>query len=146
MIQRIQTLFLLLAGGLVFALLGVPFAATPAPVSASALFSDGNYAISDSPALLGFYLLGGALALGSIFLFKNRKLQIKLGIFAFIAILLGLVLTVRLFIQDPIMEQDAMPGDGWGIIFPVVAMVAILIAQRYIRKDENLVQSMDRLR
>lgn len=86
------------------------------------------------------------MALGSIFLFKNRKLQIKLGIFAFIAILLGLVLTVVLFIQDPIMEQDAMPGDGWGIIFPVVAMVAILIAQRYIRKDENLVQSMDRLR
>ena len=32
------------------------------------------------------------------------------------------------------------------IMLPVVAMVAILIAQRYIRKDENLVQSMDRLR
>ena len=146
MIQRIQTLFLLLAGGLSFALLGVPFAGTPETVAASALFSDGSYSVLDSPALLIFYLLGGALALGSIFLYKRRSLQIRLGIFAFIAILIGMVLTVILYMQDPIMEAAATPNDGLGIYLPFVALVALLLAQRYIRKDENLVQSMDRLR
>ena len=146
MIQRIQTLFLLLAGGLAFALLGVPFAGTTEPVGASVLFSDASYAITDSPALLVFYLLGGALAILSIFLYKKRSLQIRLGIFSFIAILIGMVLTVILFIQDPIMEQGGQPNDKLGLYLPVISLVALLVAQRYIRKDENLVQSMDRLR
>ena len=146
MLQRIQSLFLLLAGGMAFALLGIPFAGTPERVDASALFSDGAYSIQDSPALLAFYLLGGVLAIVSIFLYKRRTLQIRIGIFAFIAILIGMVMTVLLFLQDPIMEQSTQPDDGLGIYAPFVALVALLLAQRFIRKDEKLVRSMDRLR
>ena len=146
MIQRIQSIFLLLAGGLAFALLGIPFAGTSETVSASTLFSDGRYSIQDSPALLVFYLLGGALAIGSIFLYKRRSLQIRMGIFSFIAILIGMVLTVLLFLQDPVMDQQVMPDDRLGVYFPFVALIALLLAQRYIRKDDKLVQSMDRLR
>ena len=146
MIQRIQSLFLLLAGGLAFALLGIPFAGTPETVSASVLFMDGSYSIQDSPALLAFYLLGGALAIGSIFLYKRRTLQIRVGIFAFIAILIGMILTVLLFLQDPVMDQPVQPDDRLGVYMPFLALVALILAQRYIRKDETLVRSMDRLR
>jgi len=146
MIQRIQSLFLLLAGGLAFALLGVPFARTPEIVGVSTLFSDGSYSIADSPALLIFYLLGGALAILAIFLYKKRTQQIRMGNFSFIAILIGLVLTVVLFIQDPIREQATTPEDGLGVYLPVISLVALLLAQRFIRKDEKKVQSMDRLR
>ena len=146
MIQRIQSLFLLLAGGLAFALLGIPFAGTTEGVSTSALFSDGVYSVQDSPVLLAFYILGGALAILSIFMYKRIKLQVKLGIFAFIAILIGMVMTVLLFLQDPVMEQAIQPDDRLGIYAPFISLVAILLAQRFIRKDEKLVRSMDRLR
>jgi len=146
MIQRIQSLFLLLAGGMAFALLGIPFAGTPEGVSTSALFSDSAYSIQDSPVLLAFYLLGGVLAIVSIFLYKRRNLQIRVGIFAFIAILIGMVMTVLLFLQDPVMEQAVQPDDRLGIYAPFIALAAILLAQRFIRKDEKLVRSMDRLR
>jgi peptidoglycan/LPS O-acetylase OafA/YrhL len=146
MIQRIQSLFLLAAGGLSFALLGVPFAATSETVGASALFSDAQYSVYDSPALLAFYLLGGLLALVSIFLYRKRTLQIRVGIFSFIAILIGMVLTAILFMQDAIIEHSVQPNDRAGIFLPFLSLIALLLAQRYIRKDENLVRSMDRLR
>lgn len=146
MIQRIQTLFLLLGGGLSLALLGVPFAGTPETVGASPIFADARYTIADSPALLLFYLLGGILALAAIFLYQRRTVQIRLSIFSFIAILLGMVLTVILFIQDPVMDQVVQPGDKVGAYLPFVALVSLLLAQRFIRKDEETVRSMDRLR
>lgn len=70
----------------------------------------------------------------------------RLSIFAFIAILLGMVLTVVLFLQDPVMDQAVQPGDKAGAYLPFVALVALLLAQRFIRKDEEKVRSMDRLR
>lgn len=146
MIQRIQTLFLLLAGGLSLALLGIPFAGTSEAVAASPLFADASYTIADSPVLLLFYLLGGALAIIAIFMYQKRMLQIRLSIFSFIAILLGMVLTVVLFIQDPVVDQTAQPGDRAGAYLPFAALVALLLAQRFIRKDEEKVRSMDRLR
>ena len=146
MIQRIQTLFLLLAAGLTLALLGLPFAGTPESVAASPLFSDGSYLIHDSPALLVLYLLGAILAIAAIFLFKRRTVQLRVSIFSFIAILLGMVMTLILFLQDPIMGQDVQPDDRLGIFFPFLALAALLLAQRFIRKDEKLVRSMDRLR
>jgi uncharacterized membrane protein len=146
MIQRIQTLFLLGAGASSLSLLGVPFAATPEAVSGSAIFSDAQYTISDSPALLVFYLLGGVLALVSIFAFRRRMVQIRLGIFSFIAILIGMILTAILFMQDAITEHTVQPDDRAGIFLPVASLILLLLAQRFIRKDENLVRSMDRLR
>lgn len=146
MIQRIQTLFLLLAGGLSLALLGVPFSGTSETVAVSPIFADASYTIADSPVLLLFYLLGGALALIAIFLFQKRMLQMRLSIFSFIAILLGMVLTVILFIQDPVMDQAVQPDDRAGVYMPFVALVALLLALRFIRKDEEKVRSMDRLR
>jgi hypothetical protein len=146
MIQRIQTLFLLLAAGLTLALLGLPFAGTPESVDASPLFSDGSYLIQDSPALLVLYLLGAILAIAAIFLFKRRTVQLRVSIFSFIAILLGMVMTLILFLQDPIMGQEVQPDDGLGVFFPFLALAALLLAQRFIRKDEKLVRSMDRLR
>ncbi|MDV7394557.1 DUF4293 family protein, partial [Arthrospira platensis SPKY1] len=118
MIQRIQTLFLLLAAGLTLALLGLPFAETPESVDASPLFSDGSYLIQDSPALLVLYLLGAILAIAAIFLFKRRTVQLRVSIFSFIAILLGMVMTLILFLQDPIVGQEVQPYDGLGVFFP----------------------------
>jgi len=146
MIQRIQSIFLLLASAAAFGLFGLPFASTSEGVSSSALFADQIFSIMDSPFLLGLFCLAGGLSLISIFLFRNRKTQLLVGRLAIVANLIGLVLAIILFIQDQKNLGAAEPNDGFGLYLPLLFLVFGLLAQRYILKDEKLVRSMDRLR
>lgn len=146
MIQRIQSIFLLLASAAAFGLFGLPFASTAEGVSSSALFSDQLFSITDSPFLLALFCLAGGLSLISIFLFRNRKTQLLVGRLAIVANLIGLVLAIILFIQDQQNLGSAEPSDGLGLYLPLLFLVFGLLAQRYILKDEKLVRSMDRLR
>jgi protein-S-isoprenylcysteine O-methyltransferase Ste14 len=147
MIQRIQSLFLLLAAGGLGALFAFPFASTPTAVEGSVLFADTAYSVFDNPVLMGFFAVAALLALISIFLFKNRTLQVRLSIFSFITALLGLIVAVIFFLQDPFPETEYETiQDQLGLYLPLGAMVLLLLAMRFIRKDDKLVRSMDRLR
>lgn len=143
MIQRIQTLFLVLAAACAFGLFGLPFA-TSSAVEASSLFSDGIFNLQDHPAILGAFVLAGALSLISIFLFKNRKTQLLLGRFGIIANVIGIILVIVFFMQDTAAPNE--PNDELGIYLPILFLVFAALAQRGIMKDEKLVKSMDRLR
>jgi Domain of unknown function (DUF4293) len=146
MIQRIQSIFLLLSAGAAFGLFALPFAASSERVAASALFADGVYSITDHIGLLLFFALAGALALVSIFLFKKRPVQMKLCRFAIVADLLGLVFALVLFFSDRSTLSGVEAGIGIGLFLPVGFLIFGILALKYIRKDENLVQSMSRLR
>ena len=146
MIQRIQSIFLLLAAAAAFGLFALPFADTAQQVSASALFSDSIFSITDHPVLLALFCIAGGLSFISIFMFRNRKTQLLVGRFAIIANVIGLVFAIILFIQDKDTLGDAVPNDGLGLYLPLIFLVFGLLAQRYILKDEKLVRSMDRLR
>ena len=146
MIQRIQSVFLLLASAAAFALFAFPFASTQDAVSASAMFADSQYDLSDNIALLILFCLAGGLAFISIFMFKNRKTQLLLGRFAIVANLIGLVLAIALFMQDRENLGSVDPDDGIGLYLPIAFLVFALLATRFITKDEKLVKSMDRLR
>ncbi|MEN0006605.1 MAG: DUF4293 domain-containing protein [Bacteroidota bacterium] len=146
MIQRIQSIFLLLAAGGALGVFGLPFASTSQAVSESAIFADAQYNVFDNPALMALFGIGGALALVSIFLFNNRKLQMRLTIFAFIAVLIGTILGVVSFMTSSSEMGDATIQDEFGMYLPAVALLFALLAYRFINKDEKLVKSMDRLR
>ncbi len=150
MIQRIQSLFLLFAAVLNIMLVAmpIPFAESSEPIQASMLFADAGYDVFDQPVLLVLFGLGGALALVAIFLFRKRPLQIQLTRFAFIATLLGFLLAVFFVLKDGSLSgaQNVVIDDEPGALFPFVALLMLLLALRYIRKDEELVRSMDRLR
>lgn len=149
MLQRIQSVFLFLAGGASFGMFGLPFASTDEAIAQSDLFADSVYTVTDHIALTILFVLAGALSLAAIFLFKNRPLQINLSRVAFVASIIGLVLGIILFINDEITKNaEAMPNpeDGIGVLLPILAAVFLLLAMRYIRKDEKLVRSSDRLR
>ena len=141
MIQRIQTIFLILAAAAAFALFKLPFATTSEPVQAS-FFADKVYDINDHMALLGLFAGAGALALVSIFLFKNRTLQMNLTKLALLVNVVGLILAAYFFSSSGSDSGEA----GLGVYLPVAFVVFGLLALKYIRKDENLVKSMDRLR
>jgi peptidoglycan/LPS O-acetylase OafA/YrhL len=146
-IQRIQSIFLLIASACSFALFGFPFATVKEKVADSALFAtDTVYNLNDSTALLGIYVVAGLLALVAIFLFKNRNQQKTVARVAAVVNLVGIVLAVVLFMKDGVMESAVSPNDGLGLYTPILGFVLNLLAIRAIGKDEKLVKSMDRLR
>jgi len=149
MIQRIQSLFLFLAAASAFALFGLPFASMPEPLAAdvqSPIFADGVYNIMDHIGTMVLFGLAGALALVSIFLFNNRKLQMSLSRFAIIANIIGFILAIVLFFNERESMGAQDPDDQLGVYLPILFIVFALLALRFISKDEHLVKSMDRLR
>ncbi|WP_312300432.1 DUF4293 domain-containing protein [Chryseobacterium sp.] len=129
MLQRIQTIWTLLA-----------------VLAAVFLFITGqDVVISDSIPVLNIgcivLVIIGAL---SIFSFKNRKRQILLNTISIIinALLIG-VLAYWLLNLSGGMQ---FPEKGIEPVFPLIAVICLLIANVYIRKDERLVKSVDRLR
>ncbi|MCP3933207.1 MAG: DUF4293 domain-containing protein [Bacteroidetes bacterium] len=146
MIQRIQSVFLLLAAAASFSLFGFPFASTNQEVSASGIFNDALYSIEDHIVLTIVFCLAGGLAFISIFLFKKRKLQLSFSRISIIASVIGLVLGVILYMQDSNTLGEAVIKDEYGLFMPVFAIVFTLLAIRFINKDNKIVSSMDRLR
>ncbi|SMO51897.1 protein of unknown function [Chryseobacterium rhizoplanae] len=129
MLQRIQTIWTLLA-----------------VLAAVFLFITGqDVVISDSIPLLNIgsilLVIIGAL---SIFSFKNRKRQILLNTISIIinVLLIGVLAYWLLNLSGGIQ----IPEKGIEPIFPLIAVICLLIANMYIRKDERLVKSVDRLR
>lgn len=148
MIQRIQSIFLLLAAGCAFGLFALPFATTNATIESSVNFSDAIYNINDHVALLGLFGVAGVLSFISIFLFKNRKTQLLVGRFSIIANIIGLILALVLYYNDSdkISDTEHVISDGFGAYLPFLFLVFAFLAQRFINKDEALVRSSDRLR
>lgn len=79
------------------------------------------------------------------FIYKNRLLQIKLGK---INIFLHVILVVSTFFYLDVIKKS-FSGEftyGVAVVFPLLAMIFLLLANRAIRKDEELIRSADRLR
>lgn len=146
MIQRIQSILLLLAAAAVFALFKLPFGSSDGAISTSALFNDGVFTIQDHVGLLGLFCGAGAIAFITIFLFNNRPLQLKLSRVAIIANVIGIILAIVLFMQDSQTIGAAVPKEELGLGLPILSIIFAAFAIRFINKDEKLVKSMDRLR
>lgn len=145
MIQRIQTLYLILASGLLFALLAVPFLVTM-PMPLDPALKDGDFDVFDNPGLLGLSVLGGLATLATVFVFRNRRLQGRMaGALLVVSILL---IALETFSVYRTLSATAIHIPQWqaGIGLAPLAAVLQVLARRAIRRDENLVRSIDRLR
>lgn len=85
-------------------------------------------------------VITGLLALVNIFLFKDRKLQLKL---CYLGIFLSLVL-LALYVLEMMNFEDGTIAL-W-VVFYVAILISYIMASIGIRKDEKLIKSMDRLR
>lgn len=135
MIQRIQTIILLLA-----AILNGCFIFMP-------LF---HRALEDptawiSSGLFSALLLSSAVSLFSIFLYKNRPFQIRWVRRGMIFQVLGIG-----FGTGIVFTLGGFGAFLWDEIVSLALIVLVLVLQyiaiHFITKDENLVKSMDRLR
>ncbi|MFZ1750702.1 MAG: DUF4293 domain-containing protein [Saprospiraceae bacterium] len=145
MIQRIQSIFLLICSASFFSLFGVPFATSTE--SLPLLFSDMVYNIQDSPILSILCILGGTVSLIAIFLYNKRDVQLKLSYLTTVAaILLPLTAILLVYNEGTGDAGLAKINDQLGIYLPIIGFVFSLLASKYIKKDESTVRSMDRLR
>jgi len=131
MIQRIQTIYLLIAS-IAFALLSfkIPF---------WSLNNEFMYAQNDNKLYLLLITLF-VFSLIGIFLFKKRTVQMKL---LRLSILIEFVVLVRLFLTY---KELNTPLDTKVFFLLMSAFVALLLAYRGVKKDEDLVRSVDRIR
>lgn len=145
MIQRIQSIFLLIAAASFGGLFMLPLAVSDKPTAQ--FLADKVYDVTDHIALLILALAGAILALVAIFLFKNRPLQLKLGyVVISMAILLPLAAFLLFTNQAPMMDSAVHVEDQAGVFLPGGAILFTALANYFIRKDDKLVKSMDRLR
>ena len=137
MIQRIQTLYLALS----FTISGVlPFVF---PLWSTV---DGKeYLFMQNQLYLILFGLSTTLSLLSIISFKKRQHQFVIGRLNIILnlILLGLFVYHSLNLSG---ETPAVSEKGIGMFLPILAIVLLGFANKAIKKDEDLVKSVYRLR
>lgn len=160
MIQRVQTIYLLLASiltGLTAWFELAIYYSGDQEIFKYGLF--GNRSTADGELsvpgnwMVQAVIVGAStlLALFIIFKFRDRKLQLKLGQFNYlllVSIILSIYFTVKNQINiDPLNVFENVKAVYWiGFYMPVAAIAFQFLANRGIKKDEDLVKSVERLR
>ncbi len=138
MIQRQQSLWLLLAAVASFLSFKFPFYTGNIIENNNTRFEEleggSNFVLL---ALTGASLLISAI---TIFLYKDRKAQLKLAI-------LGIIITIILLVLY-FTEIKKFSNGNFALtsIFVLAVLIGYIMAARGIRKDEKLVKSLDKLR
>jgi len=157
MIQRIQTIWLLLATVIILGLFMFPYLNYIDLVGlGKKLFVTGEYsAVNNESVKQSNFLLQtiativvALVPFVTIFQFKNRKLQIKL---IFVSIALIALLGVWMYFTsvatlDLISQSFGANNIGVGFFLLPISIIFLAMALGGIRNDEKLIKSADRLR
>ncbi len=99
-------------------------------------------------AIIGILLAAGIIvSVFEIFQYRSRLNQIKLG--ALNSLILAAVLGLCVFLSFRLEQNFSSGSQGsyeMGMYLPAVALIFNLLANRFIRRDEQLVRSVDRIR
>ena len=136
MIQRIQSIYLLL---IVLINSILPFF-----VDLWVSVSGEKINVQNNVLFLSLFIASAVLAFVCIFLFKNRKNQFVINRLNIILnlFLLGFFVYRSLNLSG----ETEVSEKGIGMLIPIVSIVFLVIANRAIKRDEDLVKSVDRLR
>jgi len=136
MIQRVQTLYMFISA----LLLGALYIWFPV-----VLGEDGAIVIDrQEPLVFGMIFLSIALAIISILSYKKRQTQFVLNRLNIISnfVLLG----VFVFRSLTLSGETLISEKGIGVFIPIISIVFLVLANKAIKRDEDLVKSVDRLR
>ncbi len=150
MIQRIQSLYLLLAAAVLMVCICLPIGSVEpqgmgVPAAFYSLGLKQSQGFAFHPLLFIDLVLTAALALVTVFMFKRRQLQMRLCV-------VGVVLCLLWYAVYAYCACVCLPVDGavfhvgFAACLPAVALILLLMARRGVKADEELVRSMDRIR
>ena len=135
MLQRIQTIYLILAAVVSWGLIFVFSLWTTEEVE---IFAKDNILVFVT------FLASGLMSFVSIFMFKNRQSQFVLGR---LNIILNLFLLGFFVYRSLNLSGETIVSEkGIGMLLPILSIVFLVLANKAIKKDEDLVKSVDRLR
>lgn len=166
MIQRIQTVFLFLLAVAVISMLFLPLwsksdAATGETVVLTAfnikshvlneqgeMGAAGSLPSRSSFAIAILAIAAALIAIFEIFQFRSRLNQMKLGLLntLVLAALLGTSFYYAAYVGNEMVAGTDNGTYHAGFYMPVVALLVNALANRFIKRDEDLVRSADRLR
>ncbi len=142
MIQRIQSLYLLLIAGLSAILFFFPFQVNLTNLSSfesiKLNFGNNGILLLLASAINASILMDG---LAALFLYKNRKAQILV---CYIISVFSVILGILMYVGSSSIE--GMPIYKIPYIIPIVNLILAQIARIQIKKDDNLVKAADRIR
>lgn len=155
MIQRVQSIYLLLASLALFALFLFPLAhnvyvnGKPLTIMVTGVYQDVNGQNTQTQSFWGITIATAVLAvvpLVIIFLYKNRKQQMTFG-YLTLVLIVGYSFWLSQMAKG-VMGNVQIDTHNWGIglFLSSISMLLILLAIRAIKGDEKLVKSADRLR
>ncbi len=155
MIQRIQSIYLLLAALCSGLLLAAPLYNIETATATYQLFLGGmvqtnpkDTILTSQPAILAVGILLTLFPIIILFLYKKRQVQMRLAVSAMMANTAMLLLLVGIVNKsiEHITELHVKETYGFGLILPALSIVFLFLANKAIRKDDNLIRSADRLR
>lgn len=150
MIQRKQTLFLLLSGLLSLAMLFVANHSIITTSGSTPVFLTPLQAPYSSGAshyfAIALNFIGLLLAFAAIFLYKQRGLQLRLCNMLMMSwLIIGLILMFADFAM-PAGDALSVQKEYLALALTLAGIGAGYFASRYIRKDIDLLKSADRIR
>ena len=139
MLQRIQTIYLVLAA-VITGVLPFVFPLWKEQVGTEST----DFYFMREMSYVALFGLSTALSVVSILSFNKRQNQFVMGRLNIILnlILLGLFVYRLLTVSG----EASVSEKGIGMFLPIVAIVFLVLANKAIKKDEDLVKSVDRLR
>lgn len=157
MIQRVQSLYLLISAVLTSLVLAFPLYTAPMEGSiinvdfmGATWTSEGNILGETShPYVLILVILSAVMSLVTIFMFNNRPIQMKLARFSGLlntGLLVAIFFAVETAKEMPAGSMEVMGDYGLACLLPIGGMILGILAGRAILKDEAMVRSADRLR
>lgn len=153
MIQRIQTLYFFIAFLCIgMSLLGMDIISLQSAnydIHATAFTVTQNGKLVGSTTLWIFFLVPAMFILLTIFMFKDRKKQQQVAGLSFIlclALIAYILLNSQLAGNNEQMPKDTVISYGWTNFVMLAAPVFLLLGIRGIKKDQKLIDSVDRIR
>lgn len=153
MIQRIQSFYLLMADLLLLALFFLPFASLTTiegavyQLNLMECIKVGNppVIIQNNWVLVGLVIMAVLSITTTILLYKSRPKQIKVALLAIILLISANILLFYVAWNGKMISGEKFSTNVVAV-FPLVAVILLLLAIQGIKKDENLVKSIDRIR
>ena len=136
MLQRIQTIYIIISA----LLIGALYLWFPVVLDAAGI----PVVTREELVIFIPIFLSIVLAIISILSFKKRQLQFVLNR---LNIILNFVLLGVFVYRSLTLSGETLVSEkGIGVLLPIISIVFLVLANKAIKKDEDLVKSVDRLR
>ena len=131
MIQRIQSIYLFVAA------ISMTLISFKVPVYT---LNETLFMAQDDTKMFVLTIVGAIFSLLGLFMFKNRKFQLKL---IRLTILIQMIIGIRLFV---LFNKFEVVLNNSFLFLLAFTLIALIMAYRGVKKDDDLVRSVDRIR